>query len=310
MAPSVADPNFSPMSALCSVTGRYMNLRKALWRVSGGLAFLGGALFATLHASQPGFRVYQSLEPYDDVALPPDYQEKAEWIFARLMYPEHPNALFNSRRFHFGGSLDWREGGTSWTQDYPRADRHFALALRRLTRISARSVEEPVNLDDGDDVYDWPWLCAGEMGDWKLTNSQAKKLREYLLRGGFLMLDDFWGPEEWGRFMESMRLVFPDRPIVEIEDKDSIFHTVYDLDDRYQILGQWALHGRMTYRSDGTVAHWRGIYDDHGHIMVAMSFNSDIGDSWEWADDPRYPEKFSALGIRIGVNYVVYSMTH
>jgi hypothetical protein len=287
-----------------------MNFRRALWRVGGGVAFTGAALFATLHASQPGFRVYQSLEPYDDVALPPDYQEKAEWIFARLMYPEHPNALFNSRRFHFGGSLDWREGGTSWTQDYPRADRHFALALRRLTRISARSVEEPVNLDDGDDVYDWPWLCAGEMGDWKLTNSQAKKLREYLLRGGFLMLDDFWGPEEWGRFMESMRLVFPDRPIVEIEDKDSIFHTVYDLDDRYQILGQWALHGRMTYRSDGTVAHWRGIYDDHGHIMSAMSFNSDIGDSWEWADDPRYPEKFSALGIRIGVNYVVYSMTH
>ena len=77
--------------------------------------------------------------------------------------------------------------------------------------------------------------------------------------------------------MESMRLVFPDRPIVEIEDKDSIFHTVYDLDDRYQILGQWALRGRMRYRSDGTVARWRGIYDDHGRIMVAMSFNSDVG---------------------------------
>jgi hypothetical protein len=287
-----------------------MNLRKALWRVGGGLALLGVALFATVHASQPGFRVYPSLEPYDDVSLPPDYQEKSEWIFARLMYPEHPNALFNMRYRFGGGSRDWRDGGTSWTQDYPRADRHFALALRRLTRINARSVEQPVNLDDGDDVYDWPWLCAGEMGDWQLTGSQAKKLREYLLRGGFLMLDDFWGPEEWGRFMESMRLVFPDRPIVEIEDKDSIFHTVYDLDDRYQILGQWALHGRMTYRSDGTVPHWRGIYDDHGRIMVAMSFNSDIGDSWEWADDPRYPEKFSALGIRIGVNYVVYSMTH
>jgi hypothetical protein len=286
-----------------------MNFGKALWRICGGVALTGAALFATLHASQPGFRVYPSLEPYDDIALPPDYQDKTEWIFARLMYPEHPNALFSSRRFHLG-SLDWREGGTSWTQDYPRADRHLAQALRRLTRINARSVEEPVNLDDGDDVYDWPWLCAGEMGDWKLTNSQAKKLRDYLLRGGFLMLDDFWGPEEWERFMESMRLVFPDRPIVEIEDKDSIFHTVYDLDDRYQILGQWALHGRMTYRSDGTVAHWRGIYDDHNRIMVAMSFNSDIGDSWEWADDPRYPEKFSALGIRIGVNYVVYSMTH
>ena len=114
-------------------------------------------------------------------------------------------------------TLDWREGGTSWTQDYPRADRHFAAALRRLTRVNVRSVEQPVNLDDGDDVYNWPWLCAGEMGDWKLTDAQAKKLREYLLRGGFLMLDDFWGTEEWDRFEESMQLVFPDRPIVEIE---------------------------------------------------------------------------------------------
>jgi hypothetical protein len=280
-----------------------MNWRHASWRIGVPVSLL-----ATLYAAKD-FRVYPSLEPYDDVALPPDYQEKTEWVFARLMYPEHPNALFNWR-YRYGRSADWREGGTSWTQDYPRADRHFALALRRLTRINVRSVEQPVNLDDGDDVFDWPWLCAGEMGDWKLTEAQAKKLREYLLRGGFLMLDDFWGPEEWGRFMESMQMVFPDRPIVEIEDKDSIFHTVYDLDDRYQILGQWALHGRMRWRSDGTVAQWRGIYDDRGRLMVAMSFNSDIGDSWEWADDPRYPERYSALGIRIGVNYVVYSMTH
>jgi len=144
----------------------------------------------------------------------------------------------------------------------------------------------------------------------RLTPAQAAKLRDYLLRGGFLYLDDFWGPEERGRFLESMNMVFPDRPIVEIEDKDSIFHTVYDLDDRYQILGQWSFRGRMRYRAEGTVAHWQGIYDDKGHIMVAMTFNSDVGDSWEWADDPGYPEKFSALGIRIGVNYVVYAMTH
>jgi hypothetical protein len=107
-----------------------------------------------------------------------------------------------------------------------------------------------------------------------------------------------------------MRLVFPERPIVEMESRDPIFHTVYDLDDRYQVPGQWALARGTTYRNDGSVAHCRGIYDDHGRVMVAMSFNSDIGDSWEWADDPRYPEKYSALGIRIGVNYVVYAMTH
>src|SRR5579872_2538648 len=210
----------------------------------------GLATVAGLYGFQREFRVYRSMEPYDDIQLPPDWQYKTEWIFARLMYPQHPRARFG--RYYGWGNFNWLQGGTSWTQDYPRADRHFSLALRRLTRVQVRSVEQPVNLDDGDDVYYWPWLAAGEMDDWKLTDAQAKKLRDYLLRGGFLMLDDFWGPEEWGRFMESMKLVFPDRPVVEIEDKDSIFHTVYDLDDRYQIMGQWALHGRMTYRSDGT----------------------------------------------------------
>jgi len=281
-----------------------MLFRTPIWRAATGVILL-----TALYAYQRPFRVYPSMEPYDDIALPPDYQEKTEWVQARLMYPQHPNARFGRRRWG-GGGLDWTEGGTSWTQDYPRADRHFATALRRLTRVHVRSVEQPVNLDDGDDVFNWPWLVAGEMGDWKLTPKQAKTLRDYLLRGGFLMLDDFWREDEWDRFMESMVMVFPDRPIVEIDNADSIFHTVYDLDDRYQILGDWALRRTMNYRSDGTVAHWRGIYDDHNRLMVAMSYNSDVGDSWEWADSPYYPEKYSALGIHIGVNYVVYSMTH
>jgi hypothetical protein len=105
-----------------------------------------------------------------------------------------------------------------------------------------------------------------------------------------------------------MKRVFPDRPIVDIPDSDAIFHTVYDLDERYQIVG--AEHLVEGHKKDGYVARWRGIYDDKGRIMVAISFNSDVGDSWEWADDPRYPEKFSALGMRLGVNYIVYAMTH
>lgn len=282
-------------------------MQRVLWLLGCGMA-----LVTALFAFQRPWRLYISMEPYDNVSLPSDGQEPSEWVFGRLMYPQHPNSRFGRYGFRWG-RLDWREGGTSWTQDYPRADRHFAQALRRLTRIHVRSVEQPVNLDDLDDVYNWPWLCAGEMGDWKLTDAQAKTLREFLLRGGFLMLDDFWNQDEWERFMESMSRVFPDRPVVEIENADAIFHTVYDLEDRYQIPGQWALGGRggyMSQRAAGTVARWRGIYDDKGRIMVAMCFNSDLGDSWEWADDPTYPEKYSALGIRIGVNYVVYSMTH
>ncbi len=283
-----------------------ITFQRAAWCLGCAAALIGA-----VYAAQQPFRVYPSMEAYDDIPLPPDWRESSEWVFARLMYPQHPNAHFGRFGRRFGGAMpDWREGYTSWTQDYPRADRHFAQAIRRLTRIHARSVEQPVNLDDAGDVYHFPWLCAGEMGDWKLTESQAKTLREYLLRGGFLMLDDFWGPEEYGRFEESMKRVFPDRPVVDIDGKDSIFHMAYDLDDRYQIMGQWALDGRQSYRTAGTVPHWMGIYDDKGRVMVAISFNSDIGDSWEWADDPRYPEKYSALGVRIGVNYVLYSMTH
>jgi hypothetical protein len=285
-----------------------MNFRAAWWRFGIAVAIVS-VLVTSVRAFQRPFRVYQSMEGYDDIPLPSDFQVPGEFVFARLMYPNHPQARFGGRRW--GQYGDWREGYTSWTQDYPRADRHFIMALRRLTRLNARSVEQPVNLEDGDDIFNWPWLAAGEMGDWKLTPEMAAKLREYLLRGGFLMLDDFWGPEEWARFDESMKLVFPERESGEIDDADPVFHAVYDLNDRIQVLGQWGLRGGgMSYRVQGTHAEWKGIYDDKKRLVVVMDFNSDVGDSWEWADDPRYPEAFSALGMRIGVNYVVYSMTH
>ena len=112
-----------------------MATQRALWRWGCGLALVGA-----LYAFQRPFRVYTSMEPYDNIPLPPDWQEKAEWVQARLMYPQHPDARFGGfGRFRRFGPLDWREGGTSWTQDYPRADRHFAQALRRLTRIHVRS---------------------------------------------------------------------------------------------------------------------------------------------------------------------------
>jgi hypothetical protein len=267
-------------------------------------------LLTALYAFQKPFRVYQSMEPYDNIPLPSDWQTPGEWVQARLMYPQHPEARFAR---YWRGPMDWTQGGTSWTQDYPRADRHFAQALRRLTRIDARSVEQPSNPDDLDDFYNWPWLVAGEMGDWQLTDRQVKTIREYLLRGGFIYMDDFWNADEYARFAESMNRIFPDHPVVEIDDKDPIFHAVYDLDERYQILGAWSLRGRggwMGQRAANTKPHWMGIYDDHNRLMVAMTFNNDVGDSWELADDPNYPERFSALGIRLGINYVIYSMTH
>ncbi len=258
-------------------------------------------VFSTLWAVQRPFRQFPGVE-YEEFELTPDWQQPGEWTFARLMFPPGANDGYRGR---FDG--DWRQGMSLWTQDYPRADRHFSEALRRLTRIHTRSVEQPVNLDEGD-AYDWPWLYAVQVGEWGLNDQQAKELREYLLRGGFFMADDFHGALEWEVFQASMKRVFPDRQIVEIEDTDAIFHTVYDIDDRYQIPG--AAHLRLGYKGNGIGAHWRGIYDDKGRVMIAISYNSDLGDAWEWADDAKYPERFSDLAIRLGVNYVVYAMTH
>jgi hypothetical protein len=280
-----------------------MALRKALCFLTAGLACLGA-----LHAFQRPFREYPGIE-YNNFPLPSDHAEKTEWAFARLMYPSSPNARF-VRRWNRYGVSDWTNGNTSWTQDYPRADRHFSQAIRRLTRLHVRSTEQPVNLDDADDVFNWPWLYAVQVGEWELTDAQVKTFREYLMRGGFFMCDDFWGTREWDIFAATMKRVFPDRAIVEIDDRDAIFHTIYDLDDRYQVPGARYIRSGTTEKCYGCPPHWRGIYDDRGRVMVAICFDSDLGDSWEWADEPQYEERFSALGIRIGVNYVVYAMTH
>jgi hypothetical protein len=283
-----------------------MKSKRSRWIVAIGLLLAG-----VLCAFQKPFRLLRSLEAYDNVPMPPDWSDKAEWVQARLMYPQHPYARFGGRGGFSRWGMDWHEGGTSWTQDYPRADRHFAQALRRLTRVNARSVEQPNNPEDLDDFFNWPWMVAGEMGDWKLTEALAGTIREYLLRGGFIYMDDFWNDDEWDRFMESMRLIFPDRQVVEIEPDDASAHTVYDLKERFQILGMWSFRrSGMSQRAQGTVSRWRGIYDDKGRLMVAMTFNNDVGDSWEFADDASYPEAMSHLGIRLGVNYVVYAMTH
>jgi Domain of unknown function (DUF4159) len=267
------------------------------------VVFLGTA-YALDKTLPHGYREFGGVEyRVGSIPLPPDYREPTEWAFARLMFPGGANDGYAGRE-----NPEWQEGTCLWTQDFPRADRHFSEAVRRLTRVHVRSVEQAINLDDRDEVYNWPWLYAVQVGEWGITDAQARKLREYLMRGGFFMADDFHGTAEWQIFQESMKRVFPDRSLVEIPDSDAIFHTVYDLDERYQIVG-WE-HLAEGHKLDGYVARWRGIYDDKGRVMVAASFNSDIGDSWEWADTPEYPERYSALGVRIGVNYLVYAMTH
>jgi hypothetical protein len=276
-----------------------MRTRHSTWLALSALLLCA----ATAVMAEREFRVYASLEPQADVPLPEGWDRDAGFVVARMMYPGN----FGFRRFGYG---DWRQGGTAWAVDYPRGDRYYAKILRRLTTIDVRAAEQPVNLDDGDDVYDWPFMIVGLPGFWDLTDAQAAKLRDYLLRGGFLIADSFFGTGEWAGFLDGMRRVFPDREIVDLPDDHPLLHTVYDLDTHGQVPNWNSLRGGIGYRNDGAVPHWRAILDDEGRVMVAIAFNNDLGDSYQWADDPEYPAAGASLGLRMGVNLAVYALSH
>ena len=277
--------------------------RRRAWRRSILLVALVLAGSATLHAQNP-FREYRSMEP-DSPGRPADWDVPGEFVVGRLMYPPR-----SGDRMSRG---NWNEGGTSWTVDYPRGDRTFASLLERLTVLDVRSVEQVVDLDDEDDIFHWPFLMVAMPGSWDLTDEQAIKLREYLLRGGFLLADSFFGDQEWAGFMDSMRRVFPDRPVIDLPDDHPLFSVVYDFSQEKTQIRNWRTLGCCGgYRGgeSGATPRWRGVLDDDGRIMAAMSFNNDMGDSWQHADDPSYPQEDSQLGLRLGVNYVIYTMTH
>jgi hypothetical protein len=124
------------------------------------------------------------------------------------------------------------------------------------------------------------------------------------------MTDDFHGTYEWSIFTNSLNQSLGDRSIVELEDADPIFHVLYDLDDRFQVPGIVNYPFRQTHEFDGFDPRWRAIRDSRGRIVMAICHNMDLGDAWEWADHPRYPEKYASMAYRVGINYIVYAMTH
>jgi hypothetical protein len=272
-----------------------MRFAKFLLVIPAGL--LGG--WGLLHAQKP-FREYPGNE-YTDFALPADYATPHEWTRARLMY----------RDFR-GGYRRFGRGAGAWTTDYPRSDRHLLFGVKRLTRIDARAVEQPVATDNSDDIYNWPTLYAVEVGQWELNKEEAAQLRDFIDRGGFFMVDDFHSDYQWDVFMAGIQQVFPDREVVDLPKTDPIFHTLYDLDEKYQIPGAQYLRTGITYETDehGRPEHWRGIYDSKGRVVVAICHNMDLGDAWEWSDDPAYPAEWANMAYRIGMNYFVYDLSH
>ncbi len=240
-----------------------------------------------------------------------EFPANAEFHFLRVEYQDN-------RGGGFGGGFRQvsRRGRASgwWAQDWPDADEHFTKGVQRLTRIDAGNPQH-VSLKD-EKLFDYPWIYATQTGYWDLSDQETSQLREYLLRGGFIMTDDFWdqnGPQEWEVFTEAMNRVLPGQPINDIGLDDSVMHVLYDIQQKDLMFIPGSRHlggdGRV-YQPPGTKSAWKAMYDPENRMVVSVNFDTDIGDAWEFADVPYYPEAMTTLAYHYGINYLMYAITH
>ena len=194
--------------------------------------------------------------------------------------------------------------------DYPKADRQFLIGLRRLTNLDSYEYEHGILLTDPD-LGKYPFLYAVEVGYMAMSEEEVLALRHYLQAGGLLVVDDFWGTQEWLNFAREMGRVLPGRAIEDIPLDHPIFRSFYRVDEIVQVpnVGN-GIRGGPTWERDGFEPEVKGIFDDERRLMVLANWNTDLGDAWEWAENPYYPLRYSTYAYEIGVNFIIYAMTH
>jgi len=233
---------------------------------------------------------------------------EGDFHFIRI---EYRDIYYAQRGFGFGSRSGMGRGW--WMVDWPEADDHVSSGIKRLTRID---IGEPRHISLTDErLFDYPWIYATQTGWWNLSDQEVQRLREYLERGGFLMTDDFWESQQWALFEQTMARVLPGRAITDVDFSEPIMHVLYDVNEKTFIPGLRHLWNRgngqvQVMQPEGTTPTWRAMYDDKNRAIVAVNFNMDVGDAWEHADWPIYPEAMTALAYRFGINYIIYSMTH
>lgn len=208
-------------------------------------------------------------------------------------------------------------GGPWWT-DAPDSDLNLSYRLQQMTALKVNPDGLFLRLTDKA-LADYPFIYMVEPGSLYLSDAEAKALREYLLNGGFLWLDDFWGEEEWENMAFEMKKVFPNRNFVELPLTNQLYHCVFDIAAKRQIpnvqlgtLSQYDPEHRTWERWDAKVVHHRAIFDDKNRLMVFATHNTDNGDGWEWeGDNLFYFREFSEkTAYPLAVNVVFYVMTH
>jgi hypothetical protein len=235
--------------------------------------------------------------------------QRSDFRYRRDSSNPHRKLEFTFTRLEY--SSYGRRGGWMWMTDYPKADEQFIMGLRNWCQSSLAISDDPISRPPTDkDLFKYPFVYIVEPGYMDLSTEDAASLREYLLRGGFLMLDDFWGEYEWQNVQEQMRRVFPEYSIKELPLDHPIFHCYFDIEEVVQVPNVNYIYSGVTSEKGGYIPHYEGITDDTGRVMVFIARNADNGDAWEWIDEPAYPLKFGLAAYKLGMNLIIYSMTH
>jgi hypothetical protein len=201
-------------------------------------------------------------------------------------------------------------GNVGWAHDYPAAELNFLRGVTRLSHIHFNPEPEVLRLDD-DRIFEFPFLYLVEIGmdgGPGFREKEVANLREYLLRGGFLLIDDFKGKAGWKVFQQAFQKIFPNNKWIKLDPSHTVFHIYYDINGAQRIPGIYFLHGNIP--SDQMNPENWAILDNEGRIMVLINWNSDMGDGWEHTYDANYPTKYANLAYRLGINYLVYALTH
>ena len=230
---------------------------------------------------------------YDDIEhIVQPKNDTNQFVFARLIYNGRIPGYYKN-----------------WYTDYPEAGVHLIQGIKRLTNIDVADQERVVPINDPS-LFKYPLIYTSEPEQMVLTDADAAILREYLQRGGFWILDDFWGTSEWEAMEEQMRKILPKAEIKDIPRDHEIFHVMYDIDKLVQVPSLAYIYTGITFEKDGFEAECKGIWDEHGRLMVVINHNTDLGDAYEWADEPRYANIFGGYAYRMAMNMIVYALTH
>jgi Domain of unknown function (DUF4159) len=204
-------------------------------------------------------------------------------------------------------------GGGRWATDFPDSDLNFSYRLQQLTSLKVNP--DPIHMRLTDEkLFDYPFLYLIEPGALVFSEEEVLALRHYLLNGGFLMVDDFWGDYEYDNFYREIKRVFPDREPTELPISHEIFRCVYRLKEKPQVPSMHHyLSTGLTYERPGTeVVHYKGLFDDQGRMMAIICHNTDLGDGWEReGESQEYFKEFSEKkSYPMGINIITYAMTH